>query len=294
LTTGNITKHHIHKTQGQTRPVPGWIWDVLLILVLLIAATLRLTGVEWDGRQHLHPDERFLTMVETSISPVKDLGEYFDTANSSLNPNNRGFTFYVYGTLPLIITRYVGEWVGMTGYDEINIVGRVLSAIFDLATILMVYLIARRLYRQARIGLLAALFSALAVLQIQLSHFFTVDNFANFFVYTTIYFAIFISTSTKKIENDSNATASTISSRNWLNNQWRSSVPYILFGIVYGAALASKVSVYALAALLPMAAFLYYMRIPAEEKKTIIPYLIRNVLIGGIFLIHSRVPDSSG
>ena len=164
------------------KTIPDGVWDVLLILVLLIAAVFRFTGIEWDGNQHLHPDERFLTMVETAIQPVESIGDYFDTSSSSLNPNNQGYTFYVYGTLPIFIVRYVGEWVGMTGYDQINIVGRVLSGIFDLGTIVLVYFIARRLYHHPRLGLLAALFSALAVLQIQVSHYFTVDNFANFYL----------------------------------------------------------------------------------------------------------------
>ena len=284
MTTGNQNHHHERDRQPRPRAVPGWVWDSLIILVLLIAGTLRLTGIEWDGTHHLHPDERFLTMVETSISPVENFKEYFDTANSSLNPNNRGFTFYVYGTLPLIITRYVGEWVGMTGYDEINLVGRVLSTIFDLGTILMIYLIAKRLYRQARIGLLAALFSALAVLQIQLSHYFTVDNFANFFAYAAIYVAVVITTGNPKSEPvEIENTETPESARSWWNSGWSSVVVYILFGVLYAAAIASKISMYALAALLPMAAFLYYWKLSADQKKSELPYLVRNVVIAGVF-----------
>ncbi len=282
MRTGKSSQNHIRDLHSKSRVIPDRVWDFLVILVLVIAAILRLTGVDWDGNHHLHPDERFLTMVETSISPVENAREYFDTSNSSLNPNNRGYTFYVYGTLPLIITRYVGEWVGMTGYDEINLVGRVLSAVFDLGTILMIYLIARRLYRQARIGLLAALFSALAVLQIQLSHFFTVDNFANFFTYTAIYVVVVIATANLKTEASNNEKKGNPSSPNWLKNHWDSTPLYILFGVLYGAALASKVSIFALAALLPLAAFLHYWRLPAEQKKSDLPILVRNVVIAGI------------
>jgi len=94
-----------------------WVWNILLLGILLIGAYFRFTGIEWDDNHHLHPDERFLTMVESSITPVKTLSEYFDTANSSLNPNNRGYNFYVYGTLPIFIVRYVGQWLGQTGYE---------------------------------------------------------------------------------------------------------------------------------------------------------------------------------
>jgi len=55
------------------------VWDLLLIVVLLAGAIFRFTGIQWDGNQHLHPDERFLTMVETGIAPVKSVSDYFDT-----------------------------------------------------------------------------------------------------------------------------------------------------------------------------------------------------------------------
>ena len=47
-----------------------WIFDVLLILVLGIGTYFRVIGLNWDQNQHLHPDERFLTMVESALAPV--------------------------------------------------------------------------------------------------------------------------------------------------------------------------------------------------------------------------------
>jgi len=98
---------------------------LLLALILVVGVYFRFVGLNWDANQHLHPDERFLTMVESAISPVKTLGDYFNTAVSSLNPNNRGYGFYVYGTLPLFIVRYVAEWVDMSGYDQVYLSGAV-------------------------------------------------------------------------------------------------------------------------------------------------------------------------
>src|SRR5512136_178778 len=91
----------------------------LLVAAVILAVYFRFVGLNWDDNQHLHPDERFLTMVETSIAPVKSLREFFDSAKSSLNPVNRGHNFFVYGTLPIFVVRYVGEWVKQAGYDEI-------------------------------------------------------------------------------------------------------------------------------------------------------------------------------
>ena len=97
---------------------------LLLILVLGVGSALRISGIDWDEEQHLHPDERFLTMVESSLEPVQSVAEYFDTGSSTLNPHNRGHGFYVYGTLPIFIVRYIAEWYGQSGYGNVYLVGR--------------------------------------------------------------------------------------------------------------------------------------------------------------------------
>ena len=110
----------------------------LILYIIAVGAYLRLVGLDWDEEQHLHPDERFLTMVESSIAPVESLGDYFNTAESSLNPHNRGHGFFVYGTLPIFIVRYVAEWMGETGYGQVYLIGRALSALADLGVIALV------------------------------------------------------------------------------------------------------------------------------------------------------------
>jgi len=173
---------------------PGFAWqslviDLLFLVVLVAGAYFRIVGTDWDQGQHLHPDERFLTLVESAIQPVDNLREYFDTSKSTLNPHNVGYTFYVYGTLPLFIIRYVSDWTGQPGYGQIYLIGRQLSALADLLTVLLVYLIAGRLYGR-KAALLAGAFSAFAVLQIQLSHYMTVDTFTNLFTFAAFYFAV--------------------------------------------------------------------------------------------------------
>ncbi|NQS92483.1 MAG: hypothetical protein HQ574_08750, partial [Chloroflexi bacterium] len=74
-----------------------WLTGILLTLILAAGGYLRFVGLDWDNEQHLHPDERFLTMVESSLLPVDSLKTFFDTSQSTLNPNNQGHSFYVYG-----------------------------------------------------------------------------------------------------------------------------------------------------------------------------------------------------
>src|SRR3990172_6102159 len=116
-----------------------------LAAILVFAAFFRFTGLNFDQNQHLHPDERFLTMVATTIRWPQSVAEYFDTARSPLNPHNNGFGFFVYGTFPLFLTKLVAEILGKGDYVNLTLVGRFLSALIDIATVAVVFLAAKRI-----------------------------------------------------------------------------------------------------------------------------------------------------
>jgi len=308
---------NIDEASGVKKPKKMRSWLVILLLVYVLAggAFLRFTGINWDEDQHLHPDERFLTMVSTAVEPVQSLGEYFDTANSSLNPHNRGYTFYVYGTLPLFIVRYVGQWFEMTGYGDIHLVGRALSAMVDLLTVFLVFLTGKRLYNR-RAGVLAAAFAAVMVVPIQQSHFYTVDTFASFFMMLTIYFAVVIATS-KFVERDAESEKSFAISEQLLSaveiedetvtgSSTRDplpSPPYasrfkrfyahplfwpsILFGLVLGMAVASKINAAPIAFVLPLAAGLYLLKLSPIEQRHQAPQVFAYLVLAGVISIVS-------
>ncbi|MBG0788611.1 MAG: glycosyltransferase family 39 protein, partial [Anaerolineaceae bacterium] len=202
---------------------------IALILTLVAGATFRLVGVNWDENQHMHPDERFLSLVWNVIVPVDTLGDYFNTDTSTLNPANQGYGFFVYGTLPLFMVRYLGQALGQTGYDLITILGRQVSAIFDVLTILLVFAIGRRLANKW-VGLLGAALYAFAVLPIQLSHFATVDTVTNTFAYLAIWAASWALTRPEPEFREEQSKFARI---------LISLAPYLLFGLALGAAAAS-------------------------------------------------------
>lgn len=222
-----------------------WLTLVLLVVLLAAGAYLRFVGLDWDWEQHLHPDERFLTMVESSLVPVDSVSDYFDTAQSTLNPNNRGHGFFVYGTLPIFMVRYAAELVGSTGYGNVYLVGRAMSAVMDLLSVVLVFFIGTRLYSR-KVGILGAAFSAFAVLQIQQSHFFTVDTFATFFTLLAVYFAVEVITS---------------------SNERVDLVSYLLFGVALGMAVASKINAVPVAIALPLAALIHWLGLDNEKKE---------------------------
>jgi len=239
---------------------------LLLIAIVLIAGWVRTYNIDWDEGTHLHPDERYLTMVVSALQFPEQASQYWNVDESPLNPANKGYAGYVYGTLPLFATRAVAEWVDKacltppnlfamvlravllnasgpcypgqyTGYGGIHFVGRALSAFADLATLVALALLARALYGN-KTALLAAALYAFAVLPIQHAHFFVVDSFATVFVAWTLCFAV----------------CAVRYRRPWL---------LLPAGFATGLAVASKISVWPLAGIVGLAALLHCD--PADE-----------------------------
>ena len=52
---------------------------IIIFLIFLLALGLRLYGLNWDSGSHLHPDERYLTMVVNDIKLPTSIFQYFDT-----------------------------------------------------------------------------------------------------------------------------------------------------------------------------------------------------------------------
>ena len=160
------------------------------IVIFLLACALRLYGINWDQGTHTHPDERFLTMVVNKIDWPTNISEYFDTNTSPLNPHNNKFSFYVYGTWPIIATKSIAQAFNRDTYDLFPLVGRIAVILTDLATLLMVYLIAKTVTNRIPPALYAMFLYAITVLPIQLTHFFTVDPFVVLYVTISTYFLI--------------------------------------------------------------------------------------------------------
>jgi len=195
---------------------------LLLTAILVVGGYLRFTGLNWDEGQWIHPDEGHMRIITSAIEMPDRISLYFDTHNSPLNCRNSG-QVYSYGTLPLFLTRATAEWLDqacgaspsgssasaasvamaslLMGTTDVNCnpgtftgsrsaqVGRMLSALSDLGTVLLIYLIGRRLYGEA-VGLLASALGALTAFCIQQAHFFTVDSMACFFITLAVYFSV--------------------------------------------------------------------------------------------------------
>ena len=226
---------------------------VLFVVILLVGFLLRSYNLKWDMGTHLHPDERFLSMVETSIRPVGSLAEYFNTDTSTLNPHNQGYGFFVYGTLPVFLIRYIAELTQQTGYDTITLLGRQLSVLTELVTILLTFIIGRKLWNDW-LGLGAAAFYALSVVPIQQAHFMTVDTFTNTFGLLTVYAAVLIQMQAPIFDK-----RKLCGRQLWL---------FVFFGLALGMATASKANAVTLALLLPLVLYVRYLKARTEGVET--------------------------
>lgn len=164
----------------------------------------------WDGEHTLHPDERFLVYTVYRLQVPDQWQSYGNndcvvdgkvpapsatrdlrgtdllppqwepsraSGCNSLNPRNFGWSQrFVYGAWPTTLVRVVSDWI--YGRDatprDIRDTGRTIAWMSEVIAIVLVYWLARAVLVR-RASAWAAFAYALAILPVQLSHFFTVD-----------------------------------------------------------------------------------------------------------------------
>jgi len=132
------------------------------------------------------------------------------------------------------------------------------------------------------VGLLSALFYALAVLPIQLSHFMTVDTITNTFAFLAVYAAVWAFRRQPAHGEEELILSERCEEKNTADNTQadetpgfdfsearrviKDLAPYILFGIALGAATASKINAVVIAMILPLVEGMRYFGMDADEK----------------------------
>ncbi len=138
--------------------------------LIALALSLRWYGLDWGG---YHPDEWPIRSFAYGLGMPGSVSEFF-SAESPLNPG-----WFNYGTLPLILLATIG-WIGdqlreFASFVPSNeVLWRGATGLVDAATVILITHIGRELYGRTA-GFLAAALYALAVLPIQLSHYYAVD-----------------------------------------------------------------------------------------------------------------------
>lgn len=242
---------------------------LVLGAVLLAGLGLRTWNVRFDGGLNSHPDERSNTcFYAPTIGWPATADEFLDPKRSPLNPlwdrhNDRRRSF-TYGHFPLYLGILTGELLsGLAGPAEllplpersielmkrantacegVAFAGRLMMALLDTLTILLLFLLGRRLYG-AFGGLLAATLYAFSAQAIQLSHFFAMDPASTTFVVLAVYGGVLM-----------------VQERSWRG--------VLLSGIGAGLAISSKFSALPILAV-PFMAMLVLEWRRGDQKRTI-------------------------
>ncbi|MBT3943058.1 MAG: hypothetical protein HOF43_10125 [Chloroflexi bacterium] len=230
----------------------------ILGLILLVALGLRFYGIDWDDGGLFHPDERAILMQTERLEFPSSPGEFGDllSVESPLNPG-----WFNYGSLPLYALRTVQAVASpVTDWDlfDLRIPGRTMSALADTVTILLMFALGARWYGR-RVGLLAAALGALAVLHIQLSHFFAVDTILAMFILATLL----------------------VSARVAYGGSRRDTA---LAGVLFGLAVATKASAAPLVIAIAVSHLIYAFSISGDRFAFVSPdrERVRTFVVGGV------------
>ena len=240
--------------------------SLLLPLILVVALGLRLYGIDWDQGHGFHPDERSIYMRADCMYDVltealgyargdcvrsnpdmepgfPSAGAFLDADRSPLNPH-----WFPLGSILIyliVAVRFVLE--PFTDFESMlsmsSYVGRSIMALADVGTVFMVYLLGKRIYSR-RVGLLAASLVALAVVHIQLSHFYRPEPLLVFFL--TVSFWFMLQVIEKRRLRDS-----------------------LLLGLFVGLTLAPKISVLPL--VMPLAIAYGFRLFTTSEGRWVVP-----------------------
>jgi uncharacterized membrane protein len=195
--------------EAHSQRSPHWslslVWQrrTLLAILTLLALALRLYGIDWDAGTALHPDERQIVFVSQALGWPGSFHQFL-SVQSPLNPH-----FFAYGTFPLYLLAlcahglaWLAAAIGHSGwpngpngpaFTQFLLTGRALSALADTGTVLLTYLLGRRIGGYP-VGVLAAALVAVTPFEVQVSHFYAVDTVLVFFVVLTLLGAVALAT----------------------------------------------------------------------------------------------------
>ncbi len=154
---------------------------ILLLLILLLGAALRLTGLTRGHAEYSPPGGEHYAAFHTFHPDEETLLRAALALHSTTDP-----PLTAYGVFPMLAARAALGVVGLFFSDEISfdeaamrpvlfVIVRLLAIAFSIASLVVVWWIGKAHFK-LRVGLWAALAVACAPLAIQQAHFYTVDG----------------------------------------------------------------------------------------------------------------------
>ncbi len=263
----NPADDSVARSEGRDLSSRTALWG--LSIVLLLALSLRLYGLDWDDGFSWtpHPDERAIMfkVVELSFPGISDLPLLLNADESPWNPR-----WFPYGSFPIYVLKITGVFSGyIPGLDpnDLRVPGRAVSALADVATIALVYALGAMVWSR-RVGLLASALVAIAVIHIQLSHFFAVDTLMALLCFASLLFLVRVARAGRLSDS-------------------------LLAGLFLGLGLATKISVAPILAAYVVAHFIAAFGLADSDDSRNVPFTDRisnaigNAVLGGLVIILS-------
>ena len=175
---------------------------IILILILIVAASIRLPGIRWqqginfNGSYSLHPDE---------MTFVKDANRF---NKNSLSGYVRGFTAHIY-----IVKTFIEKILKKNA--PLVQISRLISFTYGLLCLVLVAIMVSMVSGSPGLGLITSSFLALAPLHIMYSHIGVADSTVIFYYYLSLFLG-------------------------WLHLKTKSEAAYVLFCVSMGICIAVK------------------------------------------------------
>lgn len=150
----------------------------ILIIIVLLGGFLRFYKLDWGERYFFHPDEYHIAAAVDRLSfPYQ------------MNPH-----FFPYGTFTIYLIYFSRTFLGIfnSRFLTLNpiLIGRFYSAFFSTLTIIIIFLIAKNLFKDKSYSYLSALLVAVMPGLIQQAHFATPESILTFWLLTSLYLGI--------------------------------------------------------------------------------------------------------
>jgi 4-amino-4-deoxy-L-arabinose transferase-like glycosyltransferase len=149
---------------------------IILISLILLGSVLRFYNLNWGAPYYFHPDERNIASAVSQLS-----------FPDQLNPH-----FFAYGSLPIYVIFFKGLLLNFftscqfslnhcqVKLEQAIVLSRMLSSLFSLLLIPLLFFIGKKLYSNTA-GLVVAALATFSIGFIQFAHFGTYEMSLTFF-----------------------------------------------------------------------------------------------------------------
>ena len=262
----------------------GFINKSIIITIIIIGFLIRLYGMNWDSGYYFHPDERSIYMrvdcmykvlmnslgyLDCIKAPPFELTEpglpsiqtFFNSDKSPLNPH-----WFPLGSAIIYLLLFFKILLSpffTIGVYDLYLIGRPLSIIADIGSMVFIYLIAKNIFG-SRAALLSLVLFAFLPTSIQHSHYYRPEPFSVFFILASFW-------SMLKLYNK------------------QSIKHYLYVGFSIGLALSFKISALSLGIPLSILFLLFLISSINSSSITLQLHQIKLFLITGLVIVSTYV-----